>query len=312
MSGLNPSEIEEIIGLIRRIHAQGVSLLIIEHVMRGDHGAVAALVVLHHGEKIAEGPPEAGRATRACVEAYLGEDRRQSCWSGRRRRRVGRSPALRGRARRRARARSSRWWAPTGRGRRRCCAPSRGCCVPAAARSASRASASTAGPATGWSSAASCTCRRGARCFPSLAVRENLELGSYTRAARGTAGGQPGARLRDVPAAARAEGQAAGTLSGGEQQMLAIGRGADGPAQAAHARRAVARPGAADREGDLRHRSAKINQAGTTVLLVEQNTRQALARSRRGYVLENGRVVLVGTGAELLGNDYVRRAYLGL
>jgi branched-chain amino acid transport system ATP-binding protein len=55
-----------------------------------------------------------------------------------------------------------------------------------------------------------------------------------------------------------------------------------------------------------------INQTGTTVLLVEQNTRQALARSRRGYVLENGRVVLVGSGEDLLGNEYVRRAYLGL
>jgi len=55
-----------------------------------------------------------------------------------------------------------------------------------------------------------------------------------------------------------------------------------------------------------------INRAGVTVLLVEQNTRQALALSRRGYVLENGRVVLVGTGAELLGNEHVKRAYLGM
>ena len=57
---------------------------------------------------------------------------------------------------------------------------------------------------------------------------------------------------------------------------------------------------------------AAINATGTTVLLVEQNTRQALALSRRGYVLENGRVVLVGSGAELLGNDHVKRAYLGM
>jgi branched-chain amino acid transport system ATP-binding protein len=57
---------------------------------------------------------------------------------------------------------------------------------------------------------------------------------------------------------------------------------------------------------------AEINRAGTTVLLVEQNTRQALALSRRGYVLENGRVALSGSGDELLGNEHVRRAYLGL
>ena len=56
----------------------------------------------------------------------------------------------------------------------------------------------------------------------------------------------------------------------------------------------------------------EINRLGTTVLLVEQNTRQALALSRRGYVLENGRVVLEGSGAELLGNEHVKRAYLGM
>jgi len=57
---------------------------------------------------------------------------------------------------------------------------------------------------------------------------------------------------------------------------------------------------------------AEINRAGTTVLLVEQNTRQALALAQRGYVLENGRVVLAGSGQDLLGNEHVRRAYLGL
>ena len=56
----------------------------------------------------------------------------------------------------------------------------------------------------------------------------------------------------------------------------------------------------------------EINRAGTTVMLVEQNTRQALALSRRGYVLENGRVVLEGTGRELLGNEHISRAYLGM
>jgi branched-chain amino acid transport system ATP-binding protein len=56
----------------------------------------------------------------------------------------------------------------------------------------------------------------------------------------------------------------------------------------------------------------EINRAGVTILLVEQNTRQALALAQRGYVLENGRVVLVGGGAELLDNEHVRRAYLGL
>ena len=105
--------------------------------------------------------------------------------------------------------------------------------------------------------------------------------------------------------------QAAGTLSGGEQQMLAIGRAL------------MTRPKLLMLDEpslglaplivkDIFHTIAEINRAGTTVLLVEQNTRQALALSRRGYVVENGSVALVGSSEELLGNQHVRRAYLGL
>ncbi len=73
MSGLNPTEIDEIIGLIRRIHARGVSLLIIEHVMQAIMALSHRLVVLHHGEKLAEGAPGEVAKDRRVIEAYLGE-----------------------------------------------------------------------------------------------------------------------------------------------------------------------------------------------------------------------------------------------
>ena len=106
-------------------------------------------------------------------------------------------------------------------------------------------------------------------------------------------------------------GQAAATLSGGEQQMLAIGRAL------------MARPkllmldepslGLAPRiVQEIFAIVVEINRTGTAVLLVEQNTRQALALSRRGYVLENGHVVLAGSGRELLDHEHVRRAFLGV
>ncbi|MFT7724299.1 MAG: ABC transporter ATP-binding protein [Roseateles sp.] len=145
----------------------------------------------------------------------------------------------------------------------------------------------------------------------SLSVRENLELGAYTRR-DGAA-----ARARDLdriyalfPRLAERAGQMAGSLSGGEQQMLAIGRAL------------MARPrlllldepsmGLAPLIVQDIFRTLKaVNAEGLTIFLVEQNVKQALKLAQRAYVLENGRIVLQGSGAELLGDPRVQAAYLG-
>jgi branched-chain amino acid transport system ATP-binding protein len=151
----------------------------------------------------------------------------------------------------------------------------------------------------------------GRKVFGSLTVRENLELGSYTRAAKARRADSLERVFTLFPRLRERAGQAAGTLSGGEQQMLAIGRALmtlpkllmlDEPSLGL----------APLIVKEIFRIIGEINRAGTTVLLVEQNTRQALALSRRGYVLENGRVALSGSGDTLLGNEHVRRAYLGL
>ena len=151
----------------------------------------------------------------------------------------------------------------------------------------------------------------GRKIFPSLTVTENLELGSYVSGARAHRRESMERVLGLFPRLAERRRQAAGTMSGGEQQMLAIGRAL------------MARPRLLMLDEpslglaplivqEIFRIIGEINRLGTTVLLVEQNTRQALALSRRGYVLENGRVALEGSGAELLGNEHVRRAYLGM
>ena len=151
----------------------------------------------------------------------------------------------------------------------------------------------------------------GRRIFPQMSVLENLEMGAYLR--RDHAGIR-----RDLehvmtlfPILARRRQQLGGTLSGGEQQMLAISRAL------------MARPklllldepslGLAPLViRQIFEIIRRINQEGTTVFLVEQNANQALKLAHRGYVLENGRVVLADDANKLLNNDDVRRAYLGI
>ena len=153
-------------------------------------------------------------------------------------------------------------------------------------------------------------CPEGRRVFPHLSVEENLAMGAYVRRDRRGIEADLERVCAHFPILGERRRQVAGTLSGGEQQMLAI------------ARALMARPrlilfdepslGLAPTVVETTFEIiAAIRREGTTVLMVEQNASLALGLADRGYVMETGRIVLEGTGQALLTNDHVRRAYLG-
>ena len=151
----------------------------------------------------------------------------------------------------------------------------------------------------------------GRQVFPSLTVLENLQMGAMLPRAR--AGAHK--TLQDVfamfPRLAERKDQLAGTMSGGEQQMLAIGRCLMGaPELIMFDEPSLGLAPLVVQE--VLHTIRLLNERGLTILLVEQNVAVSLKISNRAYVLENGRIVMSGAGSELLHNERVRQAYLGL
>jgi branched-chain amino acid transport system ATP-binding protein len=150
----------------------------------------------------------------------------------------------------------------------------------------------------------------GRKIFAILTVRENLEMGAYTRASRGEIQANMERVFRSFPRLKERLSQLGGTLSGGEQQMLAIARGM------------MAQPTLLLLDEPSMGLSPllveeifgiiqEINAQGTSILLVEQNAQMALSLADRGYVLETGTVVMEGSGQDLLHNPQVAAAYLG-
>jgi branched-chain amino acid transport system ATP-binding protein len=153
-------------------------------------------------------------------------------------------------------------------------------------------------------------CPEGRRVFPYMSVEENLAMGAYVRSDRSAVAGDLDEVGRHFPILVERRRQMAGTLSGGEQQMLAI------------ARALMARPrlilfdepslGLAPTVVEATFAIiADIRRRGTTVLMVEQNAYAALRMADRAYVMQTGRIVLEGPARDLLDDDHVRRAYLG-
>lgn len=152
----------------------------------------------------------------------------------------------------------------------------------------------------------------GRQVFPSLTVRENLEMGAYTDSGRRLWNENLDRILSLLPALKERSSQLAGTLSGGEQQMLAIGRGlASAPKLLMLNEPSMGlAPAIAD---FIFERLIEIRrQTALTILLVEQRVAEALASADRGYVLEAGRVALEGTSEALRADDRIRQAYLGM
>ncbi len=151
----------------------------------------------------------------------------------------------------------------------------------------------------------------GRRIFPEMTVLENLRMGSFAKANRRNRDENVARVFELFPRLKERETQLGGTMSGGEQQMLAIARGLMGNPKVL----LMDEPSLG--LSPLLVRSIfeiikEINRQGTTILLVEQNVYQSLHISHRAYVLETGRVVLSGTGEQLLNDAHVKKAFLGI
>ncbi len=153
-------------------------------------------------------------------------------------------------------------------------------------------------------------CPEGRRVFPHLSVAENLAMGAYVRTDRRAIAEDAERMCEHFPILAQRRGQMAGTLSGGEQQMLAIARALMGrPRLILFDEPSLGlAPTLVEATFEI---IAGIRRQGTTVLMVEQNAYLALRMADRAYVMETGRIILDGPAAALLDDEQVRRAYLG-
>jgi len=332
MAGLNPSEIAEMLAIMRAIRDSGVTLLITEHVMAAVMSLAEHVFVLNDGRLIAQGTPAAVAENPAVIEAYLGHGaasdgprgsspfREEGAPAPRASHALlqvrdlhvgyGAMPVLRGIDLEVGASEIVAVLGSNGAGKTTLnralsglLAPTRGSIRFDGAEIAGAEPASIV-------EAGLVHVPEGRRVFPNLSVRDNLHLGSYRRgrAARAKSLDEVMALF---PRLAERLGQLAGTLSGGEQQMLAIGRALmaqpcllilDEPSLGLSPRLVE----------DMFARIGRLRAEGRAILLVEQNVVQSLAIAERAYVLEHGVFALAGPAAELMATPRLQQTYLGL
>lgn len=313
MAGLNPAETEEAIQLIRKINESGVTILLIEHIMKAVVSLCEKIIVLHHGEKIAEGTPEQVMNDPYVMEVYLGTKRRAQVlkveglnagygsvnilWDIGFEVKDGEIVAILG---------------SNGAGKTTMVRTITGMVKASSGKVEFNGEDLSGKSSRVILDSGIVQVPEGRQLFTEMTVLENLELGAFNKETKAHFAENLEKCYNWFPKLRERAKQAAGTLSGGEQQMVAVARALIGMPKLL----ILDEPslGLAPNIVDdiLEVAKTMVKNDGISVLLVEQDITKALAAADRGYVIENGRVALEGTAAELSANEHVKKAYLGI
>ncbi len=318
MAGLNPAEIDQAVALIGKLSKRGLTIIIVEHVMRAIMAVARHIVVLDHGQKIPKAAPTKSSPTPrwfapiwdpvTCMSPNPGTPNASAI---RRQRQLRLGPAV------------GDVSIEVGEGEAVGLLGANGAGKSTTLRAISGLVRLTAGsigffgtdiaslPPYKITALGIAHVPEGRQVFPEMTVQENLEVGAYVPRAKAERSRTLELVFSIFPVLAERRRQLAGTMSGGEQQMLAVGRGLmlkprllmlDEPSL-----------GLAPVMTDVTFQKIQeIHAMGTAILLVEQNVSRALTLVQRAYVLESGKVIMHGTSAELANNKQVQAAYLGI